>query len=156
MHQSGSKVFSPCPEILQAQYFICPPCAETVIQIAAEIAGCIDTAAGRCQTLTAETAEAFAVLFFRVHLPLEFSCGTASMGTPNLLLHKVSWPSLTYCLMYFEIILADLLLKQIRNTCVSLSAGSALMRVPSSRKAIMSETSTDAFTKVIQHNFTAQ
>lgn len=107
-------------------------------------------------SVTTEMAEAVAVLSFRVHLPVELSCGMAFVGTPNLLLHKVSWHRLTYCLMYFELILADLLLKKIRNTCMSLSASSALMAVPSSRKTVMSKMSTDAFTKVMLNNSTAQ
>lgn len=101
-------------------------------------------------------AEAVAVLSFRVHLPLELSCGMAFVGTPNLLLPKVSWRRLTYCLMYFKLILADLLLKKIRDTCTSLSASSALMAVPSSRKTVMSKTSSDAFTKVMLNKSTDQ
>lgn len=54
---------------------------ETIIQIAAEITGCIDTAAEVCQIVTTDMAEAVPVLSFRVHLPLELSCGTASVGT---------------------------------------------------------------------------
>lgn len=121
---------------------------ETIIQIAAEITGCIDTAAEVCQIVTTDMAEAVPVLSFRVHLPLELSCGTASVGTSTL--HKVSWCCLiTYCLMYFELILADLLLKQIIDACMSFSAASALVTVPSGTKAVVSKTSTDAFTKVL-------
>lgn len=58
--------------------------------------------------------------------------------------------------MYFKLILADLLLKKIRDTCTSLSASSALMAVPSSRKTVMSKTSSDAFTKVMLNKSTDQ
>lgn len=123
---------------------------ETIVQIAAEITGCIDTAAEVCQIVTTDMAEAVPVLSFRVHLPLELSCGTASVGISTLLLYKVSWCCLiTYCLMYFELILADLLLKQIIDACMSFSAASALVTMPSGRKAVVSKTSTDAFTKVL-------
>lgn len=102
-----------------------------------------------------EMADTVAVLSFRVHLPPELSCGMTFVGTPNLLLHKVSWHRLTYCLKYFELILADLLLKKIRNTCTSLFASPTLMAVPSSRKPVMSKTFTDVFTKVMLNNSTA-
>lgn len=100
-------------------------------------------------SVTTEMAEA--VLSLWVHFPLELSCGMAFAGTPNLLLHKVSWHSLTYSLMYFDLILADLLLKKRRNSCMSLSASSTLMAVPSSRKTIVSKTSTEAFTSYVNN-----
>lgn len=103
-------------------------------------------------SVTTKMVEAVAVLSSRVYLPLELNCGMAFVGIHNLLLLKVRWHNLTYCSMYFELILADLLLKKIRNTCTSLSASSTLMVVPSSRKTVMSTTST----KVMLNNSTAQ
>lgn len=50
MHTSGSTAFSTCPEMLQAGYFNGPLCKETVIQIEAEITGCMDTAPELCQS----------------------------------------------------------------------------------------------------------